>query len=159
MTAPEDLLAVAQDPPVVRHGVLYLAFDQVGRREPVPDGHGLHIARTLQALTILQAARQQPTGRHEIARSLVGDGEFIPRADGIRMARSVELLALADGPERDDHRVRGLADQDGGLGQANTSRRDSRVPGRELRLRSTSTRWYQRTASSASPAVRYAAAS
>ena len=41
------------------------------------------------------------------------------------MAWAAELLALADGPEQDGHRVRGLADHDEGLGQANASRRDS----------------------------------
>ena len=60
MAAPEDLLAVAQHPLVVRDGVLDLAFGQAGRGEPVPGGHGLRVARTLQALTIVQVARQQP---------------------------------------------------------------------------------------------------
>ena len=47
MSAPEDLLAVAQHPLVVRYGVPYFAFGPVGRGESVPGGHGLHIAGTL----------------------------------------------------------------------------------------------------------------
>ena len=83
MIAPEYLLAVAQHLLVVRHGVLELAFGQAGGGEPVPDGHGLGIARALQALTIRQAARQQPAGGRDIAGGLVGGGELIPRAEGI----------------------------------------------------------------------------
>jgi hypothetical protein len=132
MIAPEYLPAVTQHLLVVRYGVPYLAFGQAGGGEPVPDGHGPGIARAVQALTIRQAARQQPAGRHDIAGGLVGGGEPLPGAEGIRVAGPVVLLAFADGPEQDAHRVSGLASHDEGLGQAGTSRRDGGVPGREL---------------------------
>ena len=48
------------------------------------------------------------------------------------MAGAAELLAFADGPEQDGHRVRGLAGHDEGLGQADAGRDDGGVPGREL---------------------------
>ena len=78
MAAPEHLLAVGQRPLVVRDGVLDLAFGQAGRGEPVPGGHGLRVARTLQALAVGQVAAQQPGGRRDIARGLVGGGELVP---------------------------------------------------------------------------------
>jgi hypothetical protein len=132
MIAPEHVPPVVQHPLVVRHGVLHLAFGQAGCGQPVPDGHGPGIARALQPLTIRQAARQQPAGRHDIPGGLVGGGEFISRAEGIRMVGSAMLLALADGLEQEADRVGGLASHDEDPGQPFASRRDGRVPGREI---------------------------
>ncbi len=48
------------------------------------------------------------------------------------MAGSAELLAFADGPEHDGHRVRWFAGPDEGPSQADAGRDDAGVPGREL---------------------------
>ena len=48
------------------------------------------------------------------------------------MARPAELLGLGHGPAQDGHRVRGLTRYDQGVGQADASRDDGRMAGREI---------------------------